>query len=299
MVKITQKPEWLRKKVFYTPTNQNIRNLLKSHDINTVCEEARCPNLSECYDHKTATFLIMGDICTRSCLYCSVESTSPSGIKESPLALPDPDEPDRIAQVVRNMGLDYVVITSVDRDDLSDGGADHFAKTLKAIHSIDPNIKIEVLTPDFKGDWDAITQVLLEKPDVFNHNVETVERVNPIVRKQGSYRLSLSILEGLKKTDPNRITKTGIMLGLGERDHELRQAFKDLRDVACDILTMGQYLQPTRRNYPVQSYIPEDQFNAYKEEALSLGIPVVHSSPFVRSSYKAFESYHQVMKLRN
>ncbi len=296
MYGISQKPEWLRKKVFYTPTNQNIRNLLKSHGINTVCEEARCPNLSECYNHKTATFLIMGDICTRSCLYCSVESTSPSTIKETPLAPPDPKEPERIARVVQNMGLDYVVITSVNRDDLPDGGADHFVRTLKAM---DPSTKKEVLTPDFKGEYNSIAKVVEERPDVFNHNVETVERVTAKVRKQGSYRLSLSVLEKIKRIDPNMITKTGIMLGLGEKDHELIQFFKDLRDVGCDILTMGQYLQASRRNYPVQSYIPEDQFNSYKAKAISLGIPVVHSAPFVRSSYRAFESYHEVMKLRN
>ncbi|GMT48890.1 MAG: lipoyl synthase [bacterium] len=293
---IAQKPEWLRKKVFYTPTNQNIRNLLKSHHIHTVCEEARCPNLSECYNDKTATFLIMGDICTRSCLYCSVESTSPSTIKETLLAPPDPNEPERIAKVVQNMGLHYVVITSVNRDDLPDGGADHFVKTLKAM---DPSIKKEVLTPDFKSEQDSIAKVVREGPDVFNHNVETVERVTPKVRKQGSYRLSLSVLEKIKRIDPNMITKTGIMLGLGEKDHELNQFFKDLRDVGCDILTMGQYLQASRRNYPVQSYIPEDQFNSYREKAISLGIPVVHSAPFVRSSYRAFESYHEVMRLRN
>lgn len=298
LTKTFVKPTWLRKKVFYTPNNQNLRNIFQKNGIHTICEEGRCPNRSECHDAKTATFLLLGDLCTRSCKFCSVSSASKRQIQEKQIPLPEEDEPDRIAQVVREIGLEYVVLTSVDRDDLPDKGAGHFVKTLRSIRLVNSNIKREVLTPDFQGDEKAIQLVLSEKPDVFNHNMETVESISPKVRKQSSYALSLKVLEIVKQTQPQGITKSGIMLGLGETEKELYQSFRHLRSVGCDILTIGQYLQPTKRNIPVQEYIPPEQFELYRKEALKVGFPVVQAGPFVRSSYRSHDSYQEVLRLR-
>ncbi len=297
MTQIAKKPSWLRKKIFYSNTKNELQQLLKKNNLHTVCEEARCPNRSECYHQKTATFLILGKICTRNCLFCSVESSfSNNSLKEMAL---DPDEGQKISKLIKELELRYVVITSVTRDDLKDGGASQFAFTIQEIRTNNKNTKIEVLTPDFLGNPEAIQRVVNEKPDVYNHNLETVERLTAKVRKQSSYTRSLSLLDQVKKINPNIISKSGILVGLGETDRELEQLFQDLSDAGCDILTIGQYLQPGRNNIPVQEYVEEKKFDHFKEIALQCGIPLIHSAPFVRSSYKAYESYIEIKNIYN
>ncbi len=295
MRELLKKPDWIKKRLFYTDNNQELKNLLKSYNLNTVCEEAKCPNKSECYHDKTATFLIMGKSCTRSCLYCSVDNTS--ALMKQMMPPLDENEPRRIAEIVRELNLLFVVITSVARDDLLDGGASHFVKTINEIKLTNPNSLIEVLTPDFKGNINSIQKILNAIPQVYNHNLETIERLTPVIRKQGSYSISLKVLELVKKINPGMITKSGVMLGLGESENEIIQLINDLTSVQCDILTIGQYLQPSLKNYPVREYIPQDKFDYYKKIALSKGLKIVHSSPFVRSSYKAKESYEMINQL--
>lgn len=273
-------PEWL--KVQLSGTHQT-KKILRHYRVFTVCEEAKCPNQGKCFSKSTATFMILGDRCTRNCSFCAVESNSPLPL--------DPDEPERIAEAVSALGLKFVVITSVTRDDLPDGGAGHFAKTIQAVRQNDPEIKIEVLTPDFKGDLEALRTALNASPDVFNHNVETVPRLYATVRPKADYPTSINILHSAKILYPHIKTKSGIMLGFGEKDAEVLSVLRDLKDAGCDFLTIGQYLRPRKQNIPVVEYIRPEVFEHYKIKALEMGFKAVVSSPLARSSMNAEEMY--------
>jgi lipoic acid synthetase len=276
-------PEWIRTRR-HIGFLHDTKRVLRSHGLSTVCEEARCPNAGECFSKPTAAFMILGSICTRNCGFCSVKSSSPGPV--------DPDEPGRVAMAVRDMGLRYVVITSVTRDDLHDGGAAQFAKTVRAVKEYVPDAKIEVLTPDFKGNLRYVDTVLQSEPDVFNHNVETVPRLYPLVRSLADYRRSLDILEHAKKTSPGIFTKSGLMLGLGETLNEVEKVLRDLRDAGCKLLTVGQYLRPSRSNLPVIEYIEPAIFERLRLTALSMGFKGAASAPLVRSSMNAEEMYN-------
>jgi lipoic acid synthetase len=276
-------PEWARKPGLLTPGTRPVRVLLRSGALHTVCEEARCPNLGECFGRGTATFLLLGDRCTRRCGYCSVSTARPLA--------PDPGEPQRVAEAARHLGLRYVVLTSVDRDDLRDGGAAHFAATVRAVRRALPDAKVEVLTPDFKGDEDALRAALGAAPDVFNHNIETVPRLFPTLRPQGRYRVSLDLLAAAKAIRPGQTTKSGLMVGLGEADEEVVAVLADLRAVGVDVVTIGQYLRPTRAHEPVHRYVPPSEFGELEQRARVLGFPTVYSGVFVRSSFNAEEVY--------
>ncbi len=276
-------PEWARKSGPLARGTREVRVLLRSGGLHTVCEEARCPNLGECFTRGTATFLLLGDRCTRRCGYCSISTARPLP--------PDPGEPDRVAEAARRMGLRYVVLTSVDRDDLRDGGAAHFAATVQAVRRALPGARVEVLTPDFKGDEDALAAVLEARPDVFNHNIETVPRLFPRLRAQGRYRRSLDVLAAAKAIRPGQTTKSGLMVGLGETDGEVRAVLADLRAARVDVVTIGQYLRPTRVHEPVHRYVPPAGFAELEEHARALGFPTVYSGVFVRSSFNAEEVY--------
>ena len=263
--------------------------MLRSYKVSTVCEEARCPNIGECYSKPTATFMLLGSKCTRNCGFCSVESSWPEPI--------DPQEPERVALAAKEMRLKYVVITSVTRDDLPDGGAGHFARAVYAVRKHLQGVKIEVLTPDFHGDMDALMTVLSSGPDVFGHNVETVPRLYPVVRPRADYIRSLQILKYAKKIAPDIHTKSGLMLGLGETLDEVTDILEDLRDAGCDLVTLGQYLRPSRRNLPVIEYIRPDIFESLRNRALKMGFKYVASSPLVRSSMNAEEMFTKVNSL--
>ncbi|MFB3887059.1 MAG: lipoyl synthase [Thermodesulfobacteriota bacterium] len=278
-----KKPPWLKKRIPPYQDLQKIKSILSETQLHTVCEEARCPNLGECFAGGTATFLILGEVCTRNCGFCAVQHGLP--------AAPDEEEPERVAQAVKKMGLRYVVITSVTRDDLSDGGASHFAETIQAIRNVDPRIRIEVLIPDFKGDSSALSGVLEKFPDVLNHNIETIPRLYPEVRPQADYRRSLDLLKKSKELYPRILTKSGFMLGLGETEEEVRGLLQGLRGVKCDLLTIGQYLQPRRDRLPVVRYVPPEEFEKYKKIGLDMGFSSVASGPFVRSSFHASEIF--------
>ncbi|MBI3592581.1 MAG: lipoyl synthase [Nitrospirae bacterium] len=271
-------PEWIRTKATgLHPT----KNLLRSHRLSTVCEEARCPNKGFCFSKPTATFMILGDHCTRDCAFCSVRSGSPAAV--------DANEPERVAEAAHELRLRYVVITSVTRDDLPDGGASQFAATISAVRKRLPETKVEVLTPDFNGDADALRTVLDAGPDVFNHNIETVKGLYYKVRPQAGYELSLNVLKGAKKIAPDIKTKSGLMLGLGETLDEVGELFKDLRNAGCNFLTVGQYLRPTKKNLPVVEYIRPEVFEELRKTALEMGFEFVASGPLVRSSMNAEE----------
>ena len=260
-----------------------VKSILDSTELHTVCEEARCPNLGECFSKGTATILILGRICTRNCGFCAVEhGVSPP---------PEEEEPEKVAQAVKKMGLHYVVITSVTRDDLPDGGASHFAKTIQAVRALDREIKIEVLIPDFKGDLSSLLTVLKESPDVLNHNIETIPRLYQQVRPQADYRRSLSLLKGAKERDPQTLTKSGFMLGLGETEEEIFSLLRDLSEARCDFLTIGQYLQPRPDRLSVVRYIPPEEFEEYKKIGEEMGFKSVASGPFVRSSFHAAQMF--------
>ncbi len=276
-------PEWARKSGPLARGTRDVRVLLRSGALHTVCEEARCPNLGECFTRGTATFLLLGDRCTRRCGYCSVSTARPLP--------PDPGEPERVAEAARQLGLRYVVLTSVDRDDLRNGGAAHFAATVRAVRRALPDAKVEVLTPDFKGDEGALRAVLEAAPDVFNHNIETVPRLFPRLRTQGRYRLSLDVLAAAKALRPGQTTKSGLMVGLGETDEEVVAVLADLRAAGVDVVTIGQYLRPTREHEPVHRYVPPAAFAELEERARALGFPTVYSGVFVRSSFNAEEVY--------
>ena len=275
-------PEWIRAK--NCGGLHDTKQVLRSHGLATVCEEARCPNIGECFSRPTATFMILGSKCTRNCGFCSVESSIPEPL--------DPEEPERVAMAAKEMGLRYVVITSVTRDDLYDGGAEHFAKTIYAVKKYLPDTRVEVLTPDFKGNLNALNRVLHSKTDVYNHNVETVPRLYPVVRPGADYRRSLNILKYAKKIAPQINIKSGIMLGLGETLDEVIDVLGDLRNAGCELVTIGQYLRPSRLNLPVVEYIRPGVFERLRLKALNMGFKYVASAPLVRSSMNAEEMYN-------
>ncbi|MFZ2169385.1 MAG: lipoyl synthase [Methylococcaceae bacterium] len=277
---VLRKPDWIRVKLSASNEITRIKQLLREHQLHTVCEEAACPNLAECFQHGTATFMIMGDLCTRRCPFCDVAHGKP-------LAL-DKDEPQNLADAIEAMALKYVVITSVDRDDLRDGGAGHFTECIKKIRQQTPSTKIEILVPDFRGRMDKAIAILAEEPcDVFNHNLETVPRLYKQVRPGANYQGSLELLRQYHEAQPQTPTKSGLMLGVGEQQHEVHQVMKDLLANGCSMLTLGQYLQPSNAHLPVISYITPAQFDDYGAVAMDLGFKQVASAPMVRSSYHA------------
>jgi lipoic acid synthetase len=273
-----RRPEWLKAKI---PGGENYTGLLeimRKEKLHTVCEEARCPNIGECWNARTATFMILGDICTRSCGFCAVKTARPDyGL--------DWDEPRRVAEAAEKMGLRHAVVTSVNRDEREDGGAPIFAETIRLLHEIVSGIRVEVLIPDFKGSEAALNTVLEAKPDVLDHNVETVPRLYRTVRPQANYVQSLEVLDRAKMK--GFTTKTGVMVGIGERNEEVLEVMRDLRNINCDIFTIGQYLQPTRQHLPVDRYVHPDEFKMFKEEGLGMGFRHIESGPLVRSSYHA------------
>ncbi len=276
-------PEWIKTKASGL---HGTKTLLRNHGLSTVCEEARCPNKGHCFSKPTATFMILGDHCTRDCGFCSVKSGSPSFV--------DAEEPERVAEAAYEMGLRYVVITSVTRDDLPDGGALQFAETIRAVKNKLSDTKVEVLTPDFRGDVNSLKTVLDSGPDVFNHNMETVKRLYDVVRPQADYECSINVLRNAKKIAPDIKTKSGLMLGFGETVDEVVELLKDLRGIGCDFLTIGQYLRPSKKNLPVVEYIRPEVFEELKEAALELGFEFVASGPLVRSSMNAEDMYRRV-----
>lgn len=278
-----KKPPWLKRRLPAGREYEKVRKLVSNSQLHTVCQEARCPNLWACFSRQTATFLIMGSRCTRNCRFCAIEN--------GPLAPPDPDEPARVAEAVERMQLRYVVITSVTRDDLLDGGAGFFADTIKEIRKRNPKSLVEVLIPDFKGSADALQVVLEARPDVLNHNIETVPRLYPLVRPEALYVRSLALLRRVREYDAKIPTKSGLMLGLGELTEEIRQTLQDLLDTGCSLLTLGQYLQPTEEHLAVERFIPPEEFEKWRDTALEMGFSEVASGPFVRSSYHARELY--------
>jgi len=273
-------PAWLRTPRTHFEAVHQLKTEFRRLNLHTVCESARCPNLHECFHRGAATFMILGNLCTRGCGFCSVPKSRHPG------AL-DPDEPGHVARMASDMRLRHVVITSVNRDDLADGGSEHFAATVREVRTALPEARIEVLTPDFQGDLAAVARVLDAGPDIFNHNMETVPRLYRRVRPQADYRQSLAVLKFAKQHRPEALTKSGAMLGLGETADEVHQLMRDLREADVDVVTLGQYLQPTRRNLPVTEFIPPAQFDAYRDFGLSLGFKTVFSGPLVRSSYMA------------
>ena len=277
---VTVKPEWLRVKAPQQERVSNVKGILRDLALNTVCEEASCPNIGECFHAGTATFLIMGPACTRACPYCDIDFEK----KPKPL---DPTEPDRLAEAVRRMRLNHVVITSVNRDDLSDGGASQFVRCIEAIRATMSGTTIEVLIPDLCGNWQALEAILQAKPEVLNHNTETVPRLYRRVRPQGEYRRSLELLKRSRQLSPTVYTKSGLMVGLGETDAEIREVMQDLREVDCDILTIGQYLQPSLKHLQTSNFIPPAQFDRWKKLGESWGFLQIVSSPLTRSSYHA------------
>ena len=280
------RPEWLKVRFFGGENYHELKRLMRTLGLHTVCESARCPNMGECWEHRTATFMILGNICTRSCGFCAV----PSG---KPLAPPDENEPQRVAEAAAKMGLRYAVVTSVNRDDQPDGGAHIFARTIEEIRRHLPGCKVEVLIPDFRGDWAALETVVRARPDVLNHNTETVPRLYRAVRKGALYERSLELLRRAKEMSRSlgtaMPTKTGLMLGLGETREEVIETLRDLAAQGTDILTLGQYLQPTREHLPVARFVPPAEFAEYKQLGEQMGFKHVESGPLVRSSYHAHE----------
>ena len=281
-------PEWARKPRTHFESLNRLKRDLRRLDLHTVCESARCPNIHECFHRGAATFMILGERCTRGCGFCAVPkgAVNKGAVNKGTLQPLDLSEPANVAQMASTMGLRYVVITSVNRDDLADGGSVHFAETVTSVRHALPNARVEVLTPDFRGDLAAVARVLAAGPHVFNHNMETVSRLYRRVRPQADYRQSLRVL-AFAKTHSDALVKSGFMVGLGETNDEVRAVLRDLRDTGADVATIGQYLQPTRRNLPVSAYIEPQQFEAYREYGLSLGFKMVFSGPLVRSSYMA------------
>lgn len=274
-----RKPEWIKVRLPRNPVFFSTKALVSDLRLHTVCESAQCPNRWECWSQGTATFMIAGERCTRACGFCAVSTMKPLPLEE--------DEPQRVAEAVMRLKLNHVVITAVARDDLKDGGAEHFARTIHAIRERDPKMVIEVLTPDFQERMEDVAKVINAKPDIFNHNMETVERLTPLVRHRAKYRRSLEVLRLAKQLDPKMVTKSGVMLGLGETEPELFQTMDDLREVGCDVLTMGQYLRPTEAHLPVVEYVEPARFEVYGEIARQKGFTFVASGPLVRSSYHA------------
>ena len=287
---IKKKPIWIRTKILDTQNYFKTKEIINKKKLHTVCQEANCPNISECWGKKHATFLIMGDTCTRACAFCNVKTGKPTFL--------DSLEPIKIAKATKDLKLKHVVITSVDRDDLDDGGAHHFSKVIEETRKINPNTTIEVLTPDFLRKGDAYKKVVEAEPDVFNHNIETVPSLYRAVRPGSRYFASVNLLKIVKETNKRIFTKSGIMLGLGETKDEVIQVMDDLLFANVDFLTIGQYLQPTPKHHPLQRYVHPDEFNELKELALSKGFLIVASSPLTRSSYHADEDFSKMKKLR-
>ncbi|MCS6801205.1 MAG: lipoyl synthase [Chloroflexota bacterium] len=278
---LVRRPAWLKVRIGAGENFRELKQLMRDLDLHTVCEEAHCPNIGECWGHRTATFMILGRVCTRACAYCAVETGLPQGL--------DLFEPQRVALAVKKMGLRHAVITSVQRDDLPDGGASLFAATVRRIRALNPGCTIELLIPDFKGSAEALATVLEELPDILNHNIETVPRLFKRARPGGRYARSLQLLARSKEIAPSVPTKSGLMVGLGETIEEVRQTLRDLRAVGVDIVTIGQYLRPSPQHLPVDRYVHPDEFAELKEYALSLGFAHCESGPLVRSSYHAHE----------
>ncbi len=272
-------PDWLKKTIGSPQVIHSMKVRLRSQRLHTVCEEARCPNLTECFTRGVATIMIGGDICTRSCRFCAVKTGRPRPL--------DPDEPENAARMVTEMDLRHVVITSVDRDDLTDGGVAHWAATVRAIRGLRPQVVVEVLTPDFDANTDLIDAVCLAEPHIFNHNLETTRRLTPQVRSRARYDRSLSVLRRVADQFPHIPVKSGIMVGLGETRDEIFEAIRDLQAAGCTLITIGQYLQPTQAHLPVARYIPPGEFQEYRDYAASIGVHKIFAGPFVRSSYMA------------
>ncbi len=287
---IQRRPEWLKVKLPSGPNYRELVGIMRTQALHTVCEEARCPNIGDCWERRSATFLVLGNICTRSCHYCAIAHGLPTEL--------DLQEPDRVARAVKAMGLRHAVITSVNRDDLKDGGARVFAATIRKIHEYSPECTVEVLIPDFKGDPDALYAVLEAGPEILNHNIESVPRIFKIVRHGGNYQRSLDLLRRVKEWGYTSFTKSGIILGMGETWEELLGTLDDLRAVDCDILTLGQYLQPSRDYHPIDRYYAPEEFTTLKRIGLEKGFQYVESGPLVRSSYHADEQAHAVRAIR-
>ena len=273
-------PEYLKRPIIDTDTTRNVRRILKNRCLNTVCENARCPNKNECYTKNTATFLIMGNVCTRNCRYCNISSERPKPLDEK--------EPLHVAEAVRDLGLKYAVLTSVTRDDLPDGGAEHFVKCVGQIRAVNPDTKIEILTPDFKGDTVALNKIIKAHPDVFNHNIETVRELFKTARPQGSYEISLKVLKYMKEAG-KLTTKSGLMIGLGETPLQIEETLCDLKKSSVDILTIGQYIQPSKAHLPVAKYYTPEEYEALQKLAHKVGFKYFQIGPLVRSSYRAAE----------
>lgn len=285
------KPVWLKRRLPSGPQYERIRQLLKGRGLTTVCQEAQCPNQFECYTNGTATFMILGRSCTRNCGFCAVT--------HGRTVFPDPEEPERVAEAVAMMGLRYAVVTSVTRDDLSDGGASIFADTIRAIKKRMPATLVEVLIPDLQGNWDGLETILRAGPDVLNHNIETVRRLYPAVRPEAVYTRSLDLLKTAKQIVPNKPTKSGIMLGLGESETEIFETIHDLLSIGCNILTLGQYLQPSAAHLQAERFVPPAEFQSLQDTILNFGFAGVAAGPFVRSSYQAETLYRQVIGVLN
>lgn len=281
----TALPEWIRSRKIRLQDLHEIKSRMRSGGLNTVCEEARCPNRSECFSHGTATFLINGRICTRNCTYCSIAHGRPSAV--------DPNEPAELVEAARSMELEYVVITAVDRDDLPDGGAAGFVESIRGLKALDPAPKVEVLTPDFRGDTEMVDRVVDAGPEVYNHNIETVSRLYPQVRRSGRYRWALDVLSRVADRAPHIIRKSGLMVGLGETESEVGEVLADLKEAGCQVVTIGQYLRPTPDQRSVERYWSPDEFSDLEAKGRTLGLEVI-AGPFVRSSYRAEEAFLKI-----
>jgi len=282
---VERKPDWLRIKIRNGKNLNYVKSILKQLSLNTVCEEANCPNRVECFSKKTATFMILGNQCSRNCRFCNVSHQELQSV--------DPQEPKRVAEAAVQLGLKHVVITSVTRDDLPDGGAKHFAETVEAIKQMDDKMIVEVLIPDLQGDEGALKTVIESKPEIINHNVETVPRLYKDVRPMAIYQRSLELIRNVKRIDPSIMTKSGIIVGLGEEEHEVIEVMKDLREAGCDFLTIGQYLAPSKEHYQVKEYVKPEVFESYRVAGMEMGFSHVASSPLVRSSYNAAEAFNE------
>jgi lipoic acid synthetase len=276
---VLPRPDWLRVRFPTGPNYLELKDLIRSRSLHTVCEEAHCPNIGECWENRTATFMILGRVCTRACRFCAITTGVPVGVDE--------DEPERVADAVTQMGLRHAVVTSVARDDRPDGGASGFAETIRAIRRRNPDCTVEVLIPDFAGSRESLQIVMDARPDILNHNLETVRRLQRRVRAKAFYERTLEVLQRAKEMQPSGLTKSGIMLGLGETREEIGETLRDLRDVACDIVTIGQYLRPSEFHLPIARYVTPTEFAELKAEGLALGFRHVESGPLVRSSYHA------------
>ncbi len=285
-----RKPDWIRVKAPTSAQFAETRKLMRGLSLNTVCEEAACPNIGECWEKKHATMMILGDTCTRACAFCNIKTGIPNRV--------DPSEPNNVAEACAKMGLEHIVITSVDRDDLDDGGADQFVQVIKALREQSPNTTIEILTPDFRNKDGALEKVVEAKPDVFNHNLETAPRLYPTIRPGARYYHSLKLLDRVKQMDPSIFTKSGVMVGLGEEKQEVYEVMDDMREASIDFLTIGQYLQPTPRHAPLQRYVTPDEFKAYEQMARAKGFLLVSATPLTRSSYHAGDDFAKLRKAR-